>query len=255
MAGILKRDVKTEEVLLDYLGEQANRATRFYHYTTYDTLLAILHGKSFRLSKTYLLNDKKEREFSGDTDCFVMSMSTDKEYVSMWSMYGRPSGIKIRIDFDPKLFKVCFKKERIYEDPELRIRYFPTTKPLFDDNIEYCSLKDVVYLDKTRTEYRHRGDPFSGITASESGIKKLGGFIKYDAWEFEREIRAKVLVWDKPDVDYVYVSLTDELIKSIRVTFNPWISKNMKKEISQALSKHGISCIDSGFDGQVDELP
>ena len=254
MAGMLKKNVKTESDLLLYHGEKATESRRLYHYTTYDSLLAILSGKSFRLSKTSLLNDKKEREFSGFNDCFVMSLTAEKEYISMWSMYGRASGIKTRIDFSQDLFSKCFVEKNIYADPDLKTRYLPLTPSLFGEKSEYCALKDVVYLDKTRTEYRHRENAFQSISASEKGIEQLGGFIKHDAWEFEREIRARVLDVGKADINHVYIALTNELLKDIRVTFNPWISSNMKNEISTALLKRGIRCINSDYDGQVDEL-
>lgn len=253
MTALPKKSVYNEDDLLRYLGDKASAVDRLYHFTTYDSLLAVLAGKSFRLTRTSLLNDKKEREFSGSSDCFVMSMTSDKEYISMWSMYGRASGIKIRIDFSRKLFSHCFVEDNIYSDADLKIKYFAPAST-GGKILNGCSLKDIVYIDKSLTEYRHREKPFVGLKASETGIKKLGGFIKFDAWEFEREIRARVLDIGTPDIDYVFVSLTDDLVKDIRVTFNPWISTKMKSEITKSLSSMGVSSQDSDFDGQMDEI-
>lgn len=257
MATIKKSDVTNETELLEYLGKQPKSGSRLYHYTSFDSLLFILNGKAFRLSRTALLNDKKEKEFCGKHDFYVMSMTGDKEYVSMWSMYGRASGIKVRIDFSCELFKDCFNRNNVYQDPDCRIPYYHRSKPLFTASpaaIEECALKDVVYLNKDRTEYIHKGNAFSSISATEAGIEQLGGFIKYDAWEFERETRARVYCDPRKVLDHVFVAISDELVNDIRVTFNPWLSSRMKEELGTSLKKWGIVCKDSGFDGQIGEL-
>lgn len=256
---INKSSVSNETELLGYLKQQTKDNKRLYHYTSFDSLLYILKGKAFRLTRTDLLNDRKEKDFSGKHDYYVMSMTGDKEYVSMWSMYGKKSGIKIRIDFPLNLFEKCFVEQNIYSDGECKTRYYSSTKRLFDPSpsptIEKCAIRDVVYLNKARTQYIHNEKPFPSIKASEPGIEELAGFIKYDAWEFERETRARVYCdpYNK-DGDHVFVALSDELISDIRVTFNPWISDSMKDEMSAILAKRGIMSRNSGFDGQVDEL-
>lgn len=257
MPEMKKRDVTNESELLEYLDGKAALRDRLYHYTSFDSFLFILKDKAFRLSRTSLLNDKKEKEFCGNKDFYVMSMTTDKEYVSMWSMYGRPSGIKIRIDFSVSLFKECFDSKNIYRDSDCKIRYYYHSRPLFPlppPAIERCALKDVVYLNRDRSEYRHNGNHFPSIQVSEKGIEQLGGFIKYDAWEFEKETRARVYYEADKDCDYVYVAISDELLRDIKVTFNPWLSIGMKEELRASLKKWGIVCRDSGFDGQIGEL-
>ena len=104
---IAKKDVKTVNDLQCYLQEQTNKADRLYHYTTYESLLCILKNKCFRLSRMDLLNDKAEIKLGKSNEHirnYIMSFTREKEYVSMWAMYGKASGIKLRLDFPKEQF-------------------------------------------------------------------------------------------------------------------------------------------------------
>ena len=103
---INKGDVRTVHDLQIYLQERTSAAERLYHYTTYESLICILKNKSFRLSRMDLLNDRAEQKLGRideQSKNYIMSFTRDKEYVSMWAMYGKPSGIKLRLDFNRKL--------------------------------------------------------------------------------------------------------------------------------------------------------
>ncbi len=120
-----KSVVYSHEDLQIYLQEKAKESQRLYHYTTYESLICILKNKSFRLSRLDLLNDRAEQKLGNldnETQNYIMSFTREKEYVSMWAMYGKPSGIKIRLDFPMKkfvetinnnFFKDSLKKEKI----------------------------------------------------------------------------------------------------------------------------------------------
>lgn len=251
-----KSDVKTIDDLAEYL-IGVNRDSKLYHYTTYENLLCILNNKSFRMTSTDLLNDKKEKEFSSGNKSFVISMTGDKEYISMWSMYGKPSGIKIRIDFSKSEFKKCLKRENVYSDIDLTSGYFPLTKSLVEytrsDVFKECSLCSVAYLERDKGHFKHNSNPFNDVAVNELSLNYLSGLVKYEAWEFEKEIRARVFMFEDKQ-DYVYLKLSDDFIDSIRVTFNPWLSPELKNAIRNDLKRYGIECRDSDYDGQIDEL-
>ena len=182
-------------------------------------------------------------------------------YVSMWAMYGRPSGIKLRVDFDRELFYKTVNGN-FYKDNSLKqrisINQDNNTKPLYKKEL---LLSDIVYLDKTKNELVHNENSFQNIKATKDVIDDMTGFIKYDAWEFEREVRLRVLIrhelisGDVPK--YIYAAITQELIRDFHITFNPWLSTEMKEEIRKSLDTlagYNLSYNNSQNDGEISEL-
>ncbi len=258
-----KKDVKSTRDLSKYLST-INSQDKLYHFTTFESLLEIVYGKCLKLNNVNCLNDKKESYFSDNRNYYIFSMTGNQEYVSMWQMYGKPSGIKIRIDFPKSSLTRCFNKGNIYyyNKGDL-VHFYSMTKPLFEikDEPQLCELKDVVYLNKLTSEYNHKERPFVNIKFDEKDIRELAGCIKYSIWEFERETRLIV----KPDgsketsnpegdllIDSVFLKVDDMFIKDINVTFNPWISGKMKDKLKLVLDDLGISSEDSSYDGQID---
>ena len=264
---MLKRDVRSSEDLQIYLQEQAEKTTRLFHYTTLESLLCIIKNQTFRLTRMDLMNDKAEKILGGRKDgtaSYVMSFTRDKEYVSMWAIYGRPSGIKIRLDFDRLLFQKTINKN-FYSDSEKLHKLAPVSslyKSVFSKHDWLIS--DIVYLDKDKKQFRHNEDRFINIIADQYSIEDLAGFVKYDAWEFERETRLRVRIgsgYENFAIDqylkYIYVGLNKELIKTFRVTFNPWLTDEMKSMIRDTLriaAGFEIPCFDSINDGEIGEL-
>lgn len=260
-----KRDVRTSENLQIYLQECAEKSDRLYHYTTLESILCIIRNHSFRLTRMDLMNDKAEKKLGQQRDQsenYVMSFTRDKEYVSMWAMYGNPSGIKLRLDFDRSIlqknindnFYIDSKKEKkisVYKDNHKSV--FSKTGWV---------LSDVVYLDKDTNEFRHKENVFPEIKADEYMIEDLAGFIKYDAWEFEREnrLRVNVIAQDVIDSKYpehIYAGIDDSLINTFHITFNPWLSSEMKEVVRTSLREvagQTIVCDDSKNDGEICEL-
>lgn len=268
----MAKDIKKSEVysaddLKMYLSQKATQNNRLYHYTTYEALLSILSNKSFRLSRLDLMNDKAETSLGFHDDSFKnysMSFTQGKEYVSMWAMYGKSSGIKLRLDFDNKVFSKMPKE--LFMDSQKKNKISIANSPsLWDQsyNSYPIQLSDVVYLDKKDKSLRHNARPFeSGIIGDDNTIEEMTGFIKYDAWEFEKETRLKVkLSEDRLSVDmlpkHIFVVISDELIKTFHITFNPWMSPLMKNEIKESLKRvagYAISFDDSDDDGEISEL-
>ena len=251
-----------------FLIEQAYSSQRLYHYTTYESLLTIINGKSLRLSRLDLLNDKAELKlgFHDDvTNNYVISFTNKKEYVSMWAMYGKPSGIKLRLDFNTSAFIKCINN-LFYDSQKSNSITKKKKKKLFNipsDSFDQVQLSDVVYLDKDSMRLRHDGRLIKELSADDKIIKRMTGFIKYDAWEFEKETRLRVRLHENRDMkicnnrDYIYCGISDDLIKSFRITFNPWMSPLLKEEVRKSLcsvSGYEIQCKDSDDDGEISEL-
>ena len=264
---MLKRDVKTSEDLQIYLQEQAEKSTRLYHYTTLESLLCIIKNQTFRLTRMDLMNDKAEKNLgvrNDGTASYVMSFTRDKEYVSMWAIYGKPSGIKIRLDFDRLIFQKTIN-DNFYSDPT-RLKKLQLVSSLYKSMFSKHDwlISDIVYLDKDKNKFRHNEDSFPSIKADKLIISDLAGFVKYDAWEFERETRLRVRVGSgiyNTAIDqyltHIYAGINNELIKTFRVTFNPWLTVEMKSMVRESLRSAAgfeIPCSDSINDGEIGEL-
>ena len=113
-----KKDVQMSEDLQIYLQECAEKSDRLYHFTTLESILCIIRNHSFRLTRMDLMNDKAEKNLGNQRDQsknYVMSYTRDKEYVSMWAMYGNPSGIKLRLDFDRRALQRCINDNFFFD--------------------------------------------------------------------------------------------------------------------------------------------
>lgn len=259
-----KSDVKSIEDVRLYLREQAQKNKRLYHYTTYESLLAILSSNTFRLSRMDLLNDKAEKKLGSNDERmsnYSISFTQKKEYVSMWAMYGKPSGLKIRLDFDKAL--LFNEHTKLYYDGERKNRIsFP--KPLFEikDLADRTILSDVVYYDKENEVLKHNTRGFPNLVFNNSQTDKLTGLIKYDAWEFEKETRFNVRLDGKfrqfdDFPEYIFIGFEKELVSTFRITFNPWMSNLVKEELKKSLdSLTGIQLkyLNSANDGEIEEF-
>lgn len=214
---MLKRDVRLSEDLQVYLQEQAEKSPRLYHYTTLESILCIIKNRSFRLTRMDLMNDKAEKVLGvrkDGTANYVMSFTRDKEYVSMWAIYGKPSGIKLRLDFDRLLLQKSINNN-FFSDSEKKEKIMLVSslyKSVFSKHDWVIS--DIVYIDKDKKAFRHNEDSFVNISVNQSAIDDLAGFVKYDAWEFERETRLRVRTgggYEKTSIDqyatHIYASL------------------------------------------------
>ena len=261
---IQKRQVFSVKELKQYLRQKAKANKRLYHYTTYESIIEIIKNKSFQLTRLDLLNDKAEKSLGFHDDSFenyIISFTQGKEYISMWAMYGKASGIKLRLDFDNTIFKklppIIYKNgktkntQKIYDAVDLWDMDNPTVV-----------LSDIGYIDKRANKIKHNTNPFD-FSLSKYDLDLLTGLVKYDAWEFEKETRLKIqLSGDRTLRDYgypdhIYYVITDELIRSFHITFNPWMSSNLKDEIRKSLNNlvgFELSYSDSDDDGEVSEL-
>ena len=267
--------IKNERAVYDLLSNQAKtikkNKDRLYHYTTFESLLYIIQDRRFRLTRTDLLNDKAEKKI-GNTEKashnYVMSMTEGIEYISMWAMYGRPSGIKIRLDFSKEEFiriincnndwsnynSNVFHRFSVDENGNL---IKDTLHKLFSLNNEPNPIRFayIAYINKEKKKAKYNNKYFHSLILDEKSIEELTGFVKYDAWEFEKEIRLLVELKDNAR-EYIYLPISNDLIKTFRITFNPWISDKMSDMIKTQLN--GLCGFDlkyksSDNEGEIDE--
>lgn len=273
--------IKSEREIYEYLSKKAigdgEQDLRLYHYTNFENLVSIISHKTFKLTRSDKLNDKVEQRI-GNTDHiwnnYVMSMTGDKEYISMWSMYGKKSGIKLRLDFSRnELIKVitqynncpdnCNNFLSIDTNQTIKLQekfsYNLFDKEFLCDNpIRFAY---VAYFDKKKRKLKFNDKTFNAFQVCESKIEDLTGFIKYDAWEFEKEIRLFVKISDsnygesyKPEC--IYLPITEDLIKTFSITFSPCLSNEIKNIVIKQLNELANCALkykDSDNDGEIDK--
>ena len=267
-----------EESTMRLLTERATQKKgsnigRLYQYTTFDSLMSIIKNKAFRLSRTDFLNDKAELKLGNSDKAkhhYVMSMTESKEYVSMWAMYGRPSGIKVRVSFSRDIFlniidnlkdfsgfsQKVIPEYYIDEKGFLRKAELATCDLGFVEQKETIRFANVVYYDKRKNTLNLGGRPLTRyINFDEKKIDVLTGFVKYVAWEFEREKRLLIELNDNSR-EYIFLPINNELIHSFEITFNPWMTNEMKETIKNRLNELAgvkLKYNDSINDGEIDE--
>lgn len=247
-----------------------------YHFTTFESVLSIIKSKSFRLTRKDLLNDKAEKHIGNEELAkhqYIMSMTEEKEYISMWSMYGRPSGIKIRLGFSAKEFlKVIepFTNWNKFKQDVLHVLYVDgdgiLIKPedaivnLWEMPYESFKFACVAYLNKDTKNLEYKGKQLTTQQIDELNVSLLTGFVKYDAWEFENEIRIVInpdtTQMREKELDHIFLPISDALIKTFSITFNPWMSQDMKNIVKTQLNAAAnceLQYKDSNHDGEVDE--
>lgn len=268
-----EKEVRNSIELQHFLQENISKKKRLYHYTTFESLLKIIKGKSFQLTRLDLLNDKAETTL-GSTDnhqlIYTMSMTQKKEYISMWAMYGRASGIKLRVDFDTQKFIEGINRNFYFDaNKEYKIP-IESERGIHPFEKQDWTISDVVYYDKDLKNLKHDTHRFNvDKRYLERAIRDCSGFIKYDAWEFEKETRLAVKIHTQDYINYtnqpamnnfptrIYAGIENDLVEDFHITFNPWLSEEMKSFISESLNALvGASLLykNSDNDGETDEL-
>jgi len=161
--------------------------------------------------------------------------NTEAEYVSMWAIYGKSSGIKIRLGLSYKLLKKIILNE-LNIDQYLK-QSIPIKKLNKANSLSnVVRISDVVYLDdksnsnNKKSKISHNQRPFKNLYVTDTVKKELGGFLKYNCWEYEKERRIKVTLNEKDCADkkYIYLGLSKDLLDNISITYNPWISEELQ---------------------------
>lgn len=169
-----------------------------------------------------------------------MSFSNNpREYVSMWAMYGKPSGIKLRIDFPSKLFNESINNN-FYFDSNCMDRisvYQMSSDPITKKDYK---ISDVICYDKSDNKLQYNTSSIDNLAVDDRVIQELAGFIKYSAWEFERETRLRVLLNDNNNdghLQYIYARLNNQVIREFKITYNPWISSSLQSELQISIDR------------------
>ena len=177
-----------------------------FHYTSLYVLLEIFSGKKLKFSQFDKTNDKIEADFVNDETkkkyffCLLRSM---EESFGMWAMYG---GLT-KGESSDALKNICVKIEFDVK----QLRKFINEKKLKATAVAYTHIVGCKEGKKSI---------FScGTVTNKNGISLqqnrdiLSGYVKDNAWKYEREMR----LWSESE----FVDLTDEFIKSLKIIPSP----------------------------------
>lgn len=237
-------EIKATDCLKDYLDDMLRLKDCVYlsHYTKYERLLDILKSEKIYLSKASGMNDQLEFQ-NGDRDIwdrlyFMSLIMNRKENIGMWAVYSQPwiNGIKISFQTDD-IKSWISNLDKIYivgDDEEI------TDKVLSVDSGIRCFLSAVAY---TNTDSKDSSTEEERITWNtvinkyirfSSKLPELTGYIKDDAWSYEREIRVKVM-FDNP-VKYHRIALDIKpLIPHMIITTGPLFEGSIQQRLQDDL--------------------
>ena len=227
--------------------EKAKNHSSYFHYSTFDTLIKILFTKSIRLTQLSLVNDIEEESRINSilknkvfAACFNHHC---EESIPLWNMYSK-DGYGIRIGFNNISF---FENLNNYFIMEGSTR---TVLPNKFWEVRDASVVDISYVENPYDHVNFH-DPLN--TGAKIPYPTNIGLVKRTVWNFEAETRARVYVdvtknvssvlYDSdfpgvryPDFEYVFCSLSEEDLKNMKITFHPYMSKEVKYAVVQTVS-------------------
>jgi len=255
------KDLSNLSELINYLSNSEARLdnSKFvYHYTGINTALNILSSRKWHLGNAKYSNDLLEYE-NGDLKLwphlFLGSfMAESSESIGMWSMYSQPWEQGVKIAISSLALRHWVQKISVLHEVDLDSKALSgRTVPRGDAEI---SLASVVYCN---TDSRNDSYSVEKITWSNQSntnffdaahIKQLTGYVKDDAWSYEKEIRIRVKLSDDCDFKRLAVDIPDEVFDSMVIYKSPKFSG----DIDQLLVSSGCVSVrtkDSIFTGKL----
>lgn len=242
-------NITTPQELTSYLDNFSRRLQNrsyLYHYTKLPNLIKMLQGKYWHLGNAQTMNDLVEYN-NGDparwNNIFFASFMADaKESIGMWSMYSQPweKGVKIAIpkqaakqwvESCTEIFEVSL------DDYKLTGRSIPVNQ------INTIRLSAVAYSNAASLETLEDEEILSCGRQINTNIKRainipeLTGYIKDNAWDYEKEIRLKAEFNNVYHFKKVAVALSDDVIDSMVITASPLFKGDLLGEIKKEVER------------------
>lgn len=251
--------------------EVAKKRAILSHYTSYEALKCILSQRNLKFNRIDNVNDRMESNVFGEHElsrlvfvsCFTNS---EIESIPMWSIYGKDqNGLRLSLELEKSNFTENFLGKpfgALAHKPGHSGEFIKMIE-LYSDWIPTATMKDIVYdIDAIYRNPIRNGDADSlwfNLTAMAA--------IKRKEWEYEKESRLIITLSaihdgvTAPLEDYILVPIKFDCIKKLVVTFNPWMSEELKKEIEEfviskipELNPEKIDFKNSVLTGEIKEL-
>ena len=212
----------SQEEWVDFLTTKGNNHRHYYHYTTINTLKAILASGHWKLKRADLSNDSNECPVY-NTSFTTSSLSS----MGMWGMYSKLSStddIGVRIDIPKKTFKGIFSKNATW--------YTRNSEGIFQPFAKATpQITDVAYwhFGKTKNSslaiYKSYQLPGPALNFHFSKDQQLPPQFKNAIWRKEEEVRVFYDFSNFCNVhDSLYVKIKPEHFKNMKFRISPAIS-------------------------------
>lgn len=236
-------DAKTPEELISSLKDCVtrlqnsydNKPKYVYHYTRIETARAIFKDKKWYLGSPSRMNDGLEllniEDNASCNFCFTCFSEDKNENMGMWSMYAQPwsKGIILRIPFEK--IKVWEKaKVNIYmSDPNTKeCKKLITDAKLFFHRVAYVDTE-------LNSDFKHSelscGGQTNKVYSGNFVDETLAGYIKNNAWDYEKELRLRVEINRKQELNAVVIDIPEDVLNSIDIITGPRCNLNILNDI------------------------
>lgn len=255
-------DIKNADGLIPYLSHVTGRIDNkdvLCHYTNLDAAISIINNKCWYLNSPKKMNDGIElsQMENGNTDIFFSSFMIEKrESIAMWSMYAQPWKDGVIISIPANKFKEWVKTvHSVYPANS------DTKQP--DDNMDPLHLNNA-QISITRVAYYKQNEngrvtEISCGKAKNTHIKsidlpQLAGYVKSDAWSYEKEVRLRVDMEKGHGYDGVCIKIPEDVIDSITITKGPCFEGNLEERLKAKIKKK-ITQSTSLFYNELKQIP
>ncbi|PKM96124.1 MAG: hypothetical protein CVU84_03890 [Firmicutes bacterium HGW-Firmicutes-1] len=241
-------EISTAEQLINYLksSRRLENSSYLYHYTKLENALLIIKNRRWHLSSALHMNDLLEYK-NGDParwkNIFSVSyMGENRESIGMWSMYSQPweNGVKIAI---PKSVMLKWVKgiRKAYE-VDARTQKENGRVILLKEGQIFCSAVAYCNTDSrelnTEEELTTWSTVHNKILKNVANIPELTGYVKNEAWSYEKEIRLRVEFENSNGFSKIAVEIPEEVIDSIIITAGPLFEGNLKDKIQETIQRN-----------------
>lgn len=241
--------VSTPQELISYLSsnDRLDSSKQVYHYTRLSSILNIIKSGYWIVRSPKGMNDSFEYQNWNEDDWknifFISFMSEQKENIGMWSLYAQPWSNGVKVAIDAKAFKHWIKSTKtIYKANPQTFEVYEDIAFVIGENAKITSsavaYSDFESLNESVEEHIHVGGAKNDMLKRATGVPSLAGYIKNDAWDYEKEVRLRIDLERHIECEAVAIKLTEELINAITIIKGPRFNGDLQKAIEQELEKN-----------------
>ena len=240
--------VSTPQELISYLSsnDRVDSSKQVYHYTRLSSILSIIKSGYWIVRSPKGMNDSFEYQNWDESDWknifFISFMSEQKENIGMWSLYAQPWPNGVKVSIDAKAFKNWIKNTKtIYKANPETFEVYESVAFTVGENakIKYAAVaySDFESHNESTTEHIHVGGAKNDALKVATGVPTLAGYIKNDAWDYEKEVRLRIDIDRNIECEAVAIKLTEEIIDAITIIKGPRFNGDLQKAIENELKK------------------
>lgn len=253
------KKIETTNELIGYLSNMSarlNNTSVLCQYTNLRAVVSIISEKSWYLGSPKNMNDGLELKQGldkRDNIFFSSFMAEQKESIAMWSMYAQPWEDGVMIAIPVQEFKKWIKDIKKVYSADIN-----TKKP---DRNTFVQLNKAT-VSVTRVAYSNKnGDilELSCGSTKNSLFKSINdpsliGYIKDDAWSYEKELRLRIDLGKSVNYKGVAIDIPEYVIDSMIITKGPRFKGDPLERLETEINRK-IKTDSSLFYGKLQNTP